>query len=324
MTLDGEEQERRRREHFERHRHRHRRTRSEEEEEEKRKSKNTIVFYWFISCSYFFHMVRDILELLFVKILYDDIISFIFRVTAFFTFVFIMNASTRLYSIVVRFLNEKNRTTLYRYYSTQRKKVYLMKPSDENNDAEDTDAEDDADDDAKQEKGAKKLLWTTRFVLDADGRQRNKKYLSPNPNQRTRMKVSGDVWSYKAKKVHLSFAIYCSDKILRCLGFDYDLIEIQGNSDDIRTAYEHKIPLCCVSNASFISSVFWVRHLGIIPLFVSSQHASEQIIKKSSSSSSSILSYLNESTTKNSIERLLANSLGSEVCTVSFCFIVCI
>jgi len=161
-----------------------------------------------------------------------------------------LHVSTRAYAVIVRFLNERRRTTLYRYTSFSKSN---------NNNNNNNNAESIFRSDMN-----KRFLWTIReVVLLSHVEHTNNEIVKENH-------LHGDEKKWNrllrtAKKLHAYFAVSLCEFMLNALG--HSEIVVEGETTAASRSY--CTPLVVVSNAPRVSELlFFVKHLRSIPLFI--------------------------------------------------------
>lgn len=175
----------------------------------------------------------------------------LFRAILFLVSLTALHVSTRAYAVIVRFLNERRRTTLYRYTSFSKSK--------NNNNNNNNNFESIFRSDMN-----KRFLWTTReVVLLSDVKHTNNEIVKEDH-------LHGDEKKWNrllrtAKKLHAYFAVSLCEIMLNALG--HSEIIVEGETTAVSRSY--CTPLVVVSNAPRVSElIFFVKHLRSIPLFI--------------------------------------------------------
>lgn len=173
----------------------------------------------------------------------------LFRAIVFLVSFTALHVSTRAYAVIVRFLNERRRTTLYRYTS------FSKSNNNNNNNNFESIFRSDMN---------KRFLWTTReVVLLSDMKHTNNEIVKENH-------LHGDEKKWNrllrtAKKLHAYFAVSLCEIMLNALG--HSEIVVEGETTAVSRSY--CTPLVVVSNAPRVSElIFFVKHLRSIPLFI--------------------------------------------------------
>jgi len=152
-----------------------------------------------------------------------------------------LHVSTRAYAVIVRFLNERRRTTLYKY-------TYFSKSNNNNNN---NNAESIFRSDMN-----KRFLWTIREHTNNEIVKEN--HLHGDEKKWNRLLRT-------AKKLHAYFAVSLCEFMLNALG--HSEIVVEGETTAASRSY--CTPLVVVSNAPRVSELlFFVKHLRSIPLFI--------------------------------------------------------
>ena len=173
----------------------------------------------------------------------------LFRAILFLVSFTALHVSTRAYAVIVRFLNERRRTTLYRYTS-------FSKSNNNNNNNNNNNAESIFRSDMN-----KRFLWTIReVVLLSDMKHTNNEIVKENGDEKKWNRLLRTT-----KKLHAYFAVSLCEIMLNALG--HSEIVVEGETTAVSRAY--CTPLVVVSNAPRISElIFFVKHLRSIPLFI--------------------------------------------------------
>ena len=175
-----------------------------------------------------------------------------FRVVVFLLSFAALYVSTRAYAVILRFLNERRRTTLYRYSSFPK-----YNNNNNSNNAESVDS-------ALRER----FLWTTREVVLLSDTKINTSGVKEK-HRRSDDKRLNRLYQ-KAKRLHEYFTVSLCEVMLKALG--HSEITIEGCERDANIdIHSHSTPLVVVSNAPRISEIlFFVQYLRrSIPLFIS-------------------------------------------------------
>ena len=175
-----------------------------------------------------------------------------FRVVVFLLSFAALYVSTRAYAVILRFLNERRRTTLYRYSSFPK-----YNNNNNSNNAESVDS-------ALRER----FLWTTREVVLLSDTKINTGGVKEK-HRRSDDKRLNRLYQ-KAKRLHVYFTVSLCEVMLKALG--HSEITIEGCERDANIdIHSHSTPLVVVSNAPRISEIlFFVQYLRrSIPLFIS-------------------------------------------------------
>ena len=170
----------------------------------------------------------------------------LFRAILFLVSFTALHVSTRAYAVIVRFLNERRRTTLYKY-------TYFSKSNNNNNN-------NNAESIFRSEMN-KRFLWTIRE--ESHVKHTNNEIVKENH-------LHGDEKKWNrllrtAKKLHAYFAVSLCEFMLNALG--HSEIVVEGETTAASRSY--CTPLVVVSNAPRVSELlFFVKHLRSIPLFI--------------------------------------------------------
>jgi hypothetical protein len=179
-----------------------------------------------------------------------------FRVVVFLLSFAALYVSTRAYSVIVRFLNERRRTTLYRYSS-------FPKYNNNNNNNNNSNNAESVDSALRE-----RFLWTTREVVLLSDTKINTGGVKEK-HRRSDDKRFNRLYQ-KAKRLHVYFTVSLCEVMLKALG--HSEITIEGCERDANIdIHSHSTPLVVVSNAPRISEIlFFVQYLRrSIPLFIS-------------------------------------------------------
>ena len=179
-----------------------------------------------------------------------------FRVVVFLLSFAALYVSTRAYAVIVRFLNERRRTTLYRYSS-------FPKYNNNNNNNNNSNNAESVDSALRE-----RFLWTTREVVLLSDTKINTGGVKEK-HRRSDDKRFNRLYQ-KAKRLHVYFTVSLCEVMLKALG--HSEITIEGCERDANIdIHSHSTPLVVVSNAPRISEIlFFVQYLRrSIPLFIS-------------------------------------------------------
>ena len=181
-----------------------------------------------------------------------------FRVVVFLLSFAALYVSTRAYAVILRFLNERRRTTLYRYSSFR--KYNNNNNNNNNNNSNNAESVDSA--------LRERFLWTTREVVLLSDTKINTSGVKEK-HRRSDDKRLNRLYQ-KAKRLHEYFTVSLCEVMLKALG--HSEITIEGCERDANIdIHSHSTPLVVVSNAPRISEIlFFVQYLRrSIPLFIS-------------------------------------------------------
>ena len=184
-----------------------------------------------------------------------------FRVVVFLLSFAALYVSTRAYAVILRFLNERRRTTLYIYSSFPK---YNTTNNNNNNNNNNNSNNAESVDSALRER----FLWTTREVVLLSDTKINTGGVKEK-HRRSDDKRLNRLYQ-KAKRLHEYFTVSLCEVMLKALG--HSEITIEGCERDANIdIHSHSTPLVVVSNAPRISEIiFFVQYLRrSIPLFIS-------------------------------------------------------